>query len=122
MDITALIFDFDGTLLDTETPIYDEWGKEYRRHGQRLGAGGGRQAEDEQEARAHQESHGVAQGLRRTEVGDGQEEKLKSQHAQVWCLIYEEGEVGKEGGKEEYVWEEGQEQRIRNEGKEAGKD
>ncbi len=36
MNVAALIFDFDGTILDTETPIFEEWRAEYRRHGQRL--------------------------------------------------------------------------------------
>lgn len=36
MTIAGLIFDFDGTLLDTETPIFEEWAEEYRRHGQEL--------------------------------------------------------------------------------------
>ena len=29
--ITALIFDFDGTLLDTETPVFEAWSEAYRR-------------------------------------------------------------------------------------------
>ena len=36
MNITALIFDFDGTILDTETPIFEEWRAEYRRFGEEL--------------------------------------------------------------------------------------
>lgn len=36
MDVAALILDFDGTILDTETPIFEEWSAEYRRYGQRL--------------------------------------------------------------------------------------
>ncbi len=36
MAITALILDFDGTIFDTETPIFEEWVAEYRRHGQEL--------------------------------------------------------------------------------------
>ncbi len=36
MPIAALIFDFDGTILDTETPIFEEWSDEYRRFGQEL--------------------------------------------------------------------------------------
>ncbi len=36
MDVAALILDFDGTIVDTETPIFEEWSAEYRRLGQRL--------------------------------------------------------------------------------------
>ncbi len=36
MEIAALILDFDGTILDTETPIFEEWAEEYRRYGQEL--------------------------------------------------------------------------------------
>lgn len=31
---TGVIFDFDGLILDTETPGYDAWCEEYARHGQ----------------------------------------------------------------------------------------
>jgi HAD superfamily hydrolase (TIGR01509 family) len=31
--LTALIFDFDGTLLDTETPEFHAWQQVYREHG-----------------------------------------------------------------------------------------
>ncbi len=34
--IRALIFDFDGTILDTETPDYETWVDVYREHGQPL--------------------------------------------------------------------------------------
>jgi HAD superfamily hydrolase (TIGR01509 family) len=34
--VKALIFDFDGTLLDTETPEYLTWQALYRRYGQEL--------------------------------------------------------------------------------------
>ena len=30
--IRALIFDFDGLILDTETPEFDVWGEIYREH------------------------------------------------------------------------------------------
>jgi HAD superfamily hydrolase (TIGR01509 family) len=32
----ALIFDFDGTILDTEMPVYRAWADLYERHGQSL--------------------------------------------------------------------------------------
>ncbi len=34
--LSALIFDFDGTLLDTETPEYHAWQQIYREHGAHL--------------------------------------------------------------------------------------
>jgi HAD superfamily hydrolase (TIGR01509 family) len=34
--ITALILDFDGVIVDTETPAFEEWRAVYRRHGQDL--------------------------------------------------------------------------------------
>ena len=34
--ITALILDFDGLIVDTETPAYEEWQVVYRRHGHDL--------------------------------------------------------------------------------------
>jgi len=34
--ISALILDFDGLILDTETPAFEEWRAVYRRHGQDL--------------------------------------------------------------------------------------
>ena len=36
MKIKALIFDFDGLILDTETPEFDVWQTIYREHGQEL--------------------------------------------------------------------------------------
>lgn len=36
MPIRALIFDLDGTVVDTESPIFDAWEKVYRDHGQVL--------------------------------------------------------------------------------------
>lgn len=36
MKIKALLFDFDGLILDTESPDYDVWGAIYREHGQEL--------------------------------------------------------------------------------------
>lgn len=36
MMIKALIFDFDGTLLDTETPEFHAWQQVYREHGAEL--------------------------------------------------------------------------------------
>lgn len=32
----ALIFDFDGLILDTEVPVYEAWQENYRAHGQEL--------------------------------------------------------------------------------------
>ncbi|MBA3944321.1 MAG: HAD family hydrolase [Herpetosiphonaceae bacterium] len=34
--IQALIFDFDGLLVDTETPAYESWVEIYRQHGAKL--------------------------------------------------------------------------------------
>ncbi len=36
MPIRALLFDFDGLILDTETPSYASWQEVYREHGQEL--------------------------------------------------------------------------------------
>ena len=36
MALRALIFDFDGTMLDTETPEFESWQGIYRDHGQEL--------------------------------------------------------------------------------------
>jgi HAD superfamily hydrolase (TIGR01509 family) len=36
MNVAALIFDFDGLILETETPIFEEWSAVYRRHGHLL--------------------------------------------------------------------------------------
>jgi HAD superfamily hydrolase (TIGR01509 family) len=35
--VRALIFDFDGLIIDSETPLFDIWTAIYRRHGQTLG-------------------------------------------------------------------------------------
>jgi HAD superfamily hydrolase (TIGR01509 family) len=35
--ITALILDFDGLIVDTETPAYESWRQVYAEHGQELG-------------------------------------------------------------------------------------
>jgi HAD superfamily hydrolase (TIGR01509 family) len=34
--ISALVFDFDGLILDTETPIFQSWREVYQEHGQEL--------------------------------------------------------------------------------------
>ncbi len=34
--VRALVFDFDGLILDTEVPVYQAWSEVYERHGQRL--------------------------------------------------------------------------------------
>lgn len=34
--IRALIFDFDGTIIDSETPVYDGWRATYAEHGHEL--------------------------------------------------------------------------------------
>lgn len=36
-DFSALILDFDGLILDTESPIFEEWQAEFRRRGHPLG-------------------------------------------------------------------------------------
>ena len=36
MPIRALLFDFDGLIVDTETPSYASWREVYREHGQEL--------------------------------------------------------------------------------------
>jgi HAD superfamily hydrolase (TIGR01509 family) len=36
-DFAALLLDFDGLILDTETPIFEEWQAEFRRRGHSLG-------------------------------------------------------------------------------------
>ena len=36
MSVRALIFDFDGLILDTETPAYQAWAEIYREHGYEL--------------------------------------------------------------------------------------
>ena len=34
--VRALVFDFDGLIIDTEVPVYQAWAEVYERHGQRL--------------------------------------------------------------------------------------
>jgi len=34
--IRALVFDFDGLIIDTEVPVFTAWSETYERHGQRL--------------------------------------------------------------------------------------
>jgi HAD superfamily hydrolase (TIGR01509 family) len=34
--VRALVFDFDGLIIDTEGPVYEAWAEIYRRHGQEL--------------------------------------------------------------------------------------
>jgi HAD superfamily hydrolase (TIGR01509 family) len=36
--VQALVFDFDGLIIDTEVPVYQSWAELYERHGQRLSA------------------------------------------------------------------------------------
>ncbi len=37
MRAAAIVLDFDGLILDTESPIFEEWRAEYRRRGHELG-------------------------------------------------------------------------------------
>src|SRR5689334_2930504 len=37
MNVAAVLLDFDGIIIDTETPIYEEWRDVYRSHGAELG-------------------------------------------------------------------------------------
>ena len=37
MSLEAVVFDFDGLILDTETPIFEEWRAAFRARGQELG-------------------------------------------------------------------------------------
>ncbi len=34
--VRALVFDFDGLIIDTEVPVYRAWAEVYERHGERL--------------------------------------------------------------------------------------
>lgn len=36
MMVRALVFDFDGLILDTEVPVYQAWAEVYEQHGERL--------------------------------------------------------------------------------------
>ena len=36
VDIRALVFDFDGLILETETPAYQSWAEIYREHGHEI--------------------------------------------------------------------------------------
>jgi HAD superfamily hydrolase (TIGR01509 family) len=36
--VRALVFDFDGLILDTEVPVFTAWSETYERYGQRLSA------------------------------------------------------------------------------------
>jgi len=36
--VRALVFDFDGLIIDTEVPVYRAWAEVYERHGERLSA------------------------------------------------------------------------------------
>jgi len=36
--VRALVFDFDGLILDTEVPVFTAWSETYEQHGQRLSA------------------------------------------------------------------------------------
>lgn len=36
MDVAALIFDFDGLIIDSETPLFDIWSEIYAEHGETL--------------------------------------------------------------------------------------
>jgi HAD superfamily hydrolase (TIGR01509 family) len=39
LDVAAVVLDFDGLIVDTETPIFEAWLAAYRRHDQPLGLG-----------------------------------------------------------------------------------
>src|SRR5215472_2607396 len=34
--VRALVFDFDGLILDTEVPVYQAWAEVYEKHGEHL--------------------------------------------------------------------------------------
>ena len=38
--IAAVVLDFDGLIVDTETPIFEAWLAAYRRRGHEVGHGG----------------------------------------------------------------------------------
>lgn len=71
---SAVFFDFDGTLLDTESTVLTAWREEYRRHGLELAEDGslatiGTDCESARRAKPHPDPYLAAPGDRSPAIG-----------------------------------------------------